>query len=120
MQKSGYSEITARIRNTTHGEECPALVLLPDEFKRRGTVIWLTDDGKAGLLDAGGNPVPGVAKLIQAGYAVVGIDLLYQGEFLAEGKPLTETRSVKNPHKSLGFTDGYNHPLFAQRASTTC
>jgi dienelactone hydrolase len=113
-QKSGYREFTVRVRNTTHQEECPAVILLPDAWNRR-LVIWLTEAGKAGLFDAGGNPVPGVAKLVQAGYAVGGLDLLYQGEFLADGKPLAEARRVNNPREFLGYTLGYNHPLFSQR-----
>ena len=113
-QKSGYKQITGWIRNTTHGEELPSLFLLPEGWNRR-VVLWLTDAGKAGLLDAGASLVPGVAQLVQNGTAVVGIDLLYQGESLGDGQPLTEARSVKNPREFLGYTVGYNHPLFAQR-----
>jgi dienelactone hydrolase len=113
-QKSGYKEVAGWVRNKTHGEELPVLVLFPDDWNRR-LVIWLTDSGKSGLVDAGGSPVPGVAQLLQKGVAVVGLDLLYQGEFLADGTPLTESRTVKNPREFLGYTAGYNHPLFAQR-----
>jgi hypothetical protein len=53
--------------------------------------------------------------LLAAGAVVVGVDLLFQGEFLADGKPLTETRRVKNPRESAAYTFGYNRALFAQR-----
>jgi hypothetical protein len=42
-------------------------------------------------------------------------DLLYQGEFLADGKPLAETPVVKNPRQYAGYTFGYNHTVFASR-----
>jgi hypothetical protein len=48
--------------------------------------------------------------------AVVAADLLYQGEFLADGKPLARSRRVENNNREFaGYTLGYNHPLFAQR-----
>jgi hypothetical protein len=57
-----------------------------------------------------------VQKLIDAGTAVAGADLLYQGEFLADGKPLTQSRRVENNNRQFaGYTLGYNHPLLAQR-----
>jgi hypothetical protein len=46
----------------------------------------------------------------------VGVDLLYQGEFLADGKPLTKTPQVKNTREAAPYTFGYNHAVFAQRA----
>jgi hypothetical protein len=46
---------------------------------------------------------------------VLGVDLIYQGEFLAEGQRLEQTRRVKNPRESAAYTFGYNHTVFAQR-----
>lgn len=112
--RSGYRELLGMVRNRTYGEEVPLLVLVPEVWNRRG-VIWLTETGKAGLLDDGGHPLPGVALLLERGYAVAGLDLLYQGEFLAQGEPLREIRLVNNPREFLGYTLGYNHPLVAQR-----
>jgi hypothetical protein len=43
------------------------------------------------------------------------VDLLYQGEFLADGVAVTRTRRVSNPREAGAFTFGYNHALFAQR-----
>src|SRR5438132_4083775 len=43
------------------------------------------------------------------------VDLLYQGEFLADGKPLTRTPRVKNNRQSAAYTFGYNHALFVHR-----
>ena len=53
---------------------------------------------------------------MDSGATVLGVDLLYQGEFLADGKPLTKTPRVKNPREAAPYTFGYNHAVFAQRA----
>jgi hypothetical protein len=38
-----------------------------------------------------------------------------QGEFLADGKILSQTRRVKNTRQSAAYTFGYNRSLFVQR-----
>jgi len=114
--RGAWIEMAGVLRNTTHGEELPTVFLYPKEWKGR-TVIWLDGAGKSGLFtDADSSePKPEVRKLIDAGATVVGVDLLYQGEFLKEGKPLTQTRRVENPREAASYTLGYNHSLFAQR-----
>ncbi len=52
---------------------------------------------------------------MQSGATVLGVDLLYQGEFLADGKPLTHTPRVKNPREAGAYTFGYNYAVFVQR-----
>ena len=55
-------------------------------------------------------------KLLELrGATVVGLDLMYQGEFLADGRPLTRTPRVKNPREAGAYTFGYNHALFVHR-----
>jgi hypothetical protein len=46
---------------------------------------------------------------------VIGVDLFFQGEFLADSKPLTQTPRVKNPREAGAYTFGYNHALFVHR-----
>src|SRR5205814_2285747 len=58
---------------------------------------------------------PDPAKLLKSGATVIGVDLLYQGEFLADGRPLTQTPRVKNPREAGAYTFGYNHALFVHR-----
>jgi hypothetical protein len=116
---SGYVLSTGLLQVRRHGEEIPAVLLEPVQPSGR-TVIWTTESGKAGLFDDtpgtdGPIPKPGVRKLLNAGATVVGLDLLYQGEFLADGKPLTQTTKVTNPREAGAYTFGYNRALFAQR-----
>ncbi len=112
--RNGYREIAGVVRNVTHHEELPFIALIPDNWNNQ-LVFWLTDSGKQGLFAAAGTPVAEVRQLMDAGYGVAGADLLYQGEFLQDAAEVTETRRVNNPREFLGYTVGYNHPLFAQR-----
>ena len=110
--KGDHAELVGLARNTTHGEELPALILRPKKVNGRA-VIWLDGVGKSALHQGDGSLRPAVQKLLKAGVTVVGADLLYQGEFVSE--PLAKTRLVANPREFAGYTFGYNHALFAQR-----
>ncbi|MFM9079892.1 MAG: dienelactone hydrolase family protein [Opitutaceae bacterium] len=110
-----HRRVTGLARNVTQGEELPALLLVPKRADGR-LVVWLDADGKAGLLAADGQPRPAVARLLAAGVAVLGADLLFQGEFNADGVPPKQNRVVANPREFAGYTFGYNHALLAQRA----
>jgi dienelactone hydrolase len=116
--RGSYLEMVGLLRNTTHGEEAPAVFLHPKEWNGQ-TVLWLDGQGKAALFEGAGNggfqPVAEVRKLLEAGATVVGVDLLFQGEFVADGQPVTKTRRVKNAREAAAYTFGYNHPLLAQR-----
>jgi hypothetical protein len=94
-------------------------MLDPAIYKGR-TVLWLDERGKAGLFDQTGELRPEVVRLLDAGARVVGIDLIGQGEFLSDGKPITQTRRTKNPREAACFTFGYNPALFAQRVHDIC
>ena len=110
-----YRQWRLVVRNVPEGEELPAVMLLPRESKGT-TVVWLHPGGKSSLLDKSGKPVAAARKLLDAGSMILAADLLYQGEFLPESKPLATARKVDNPRECLGFTLGYNPSLFAQRA----
>jgi hypothetical protein len=105
------------IRNTTHHEELPAFYFHPKQWNC-ATVLWLDEQGKSGILapDAGSEPKPRpeVKALVDAGFSVIGVDLLYQGEFLYAGV-LTGARLSKNPRQVPAYTFGYNYSVFAQR-----
>ena len=106
-------EIGGRLRNETYQEEIPAVFAHPKTWNGR-TVLWLTDAGKAGLF-RNGRLIPGVQSLVDSGATVCGVDLLFQGDFLPDGKPITQTRRVKNPREAAAYTFGYNRALVAQR-----
>ncbi len=112
--RGSYLEMTGFLRNKTHGEELPAIFLYPKQWKGQ-TVVWVDEAGKAGLFQPDGLVKEEVQSLVNAGATVVGVDLLSQGEFLADGKPVSKTERVKNPREFAGYTLGYNHALFAKR-----
>jgi dienelactone hydrolase len=111
--RGSYIEMSGLLQNTTYEEELPAVFFHPKQWNGH-TVLWISDSGKAGLYN-GASLNPEIKKLVDAGATVAGLDLLFQGEFLADGKPHTQTRRVKNPREAAGYTFGYNHALFAQR-----
>jgi len=118
VEIDGFTCETCLLRNPARGEEIPALWLKPKQ-PAHATVVWADVRGKAGLFapNAEGRTEPRteVQQLLSAGVSVLGADLLFQGESLADGKPVTQTRRVKNPREAAAYTFGYNHALFAQR-----
>ncbi|MBM3835495.1 MAG: acetylxylan esterase [Verrucomicrobia bacterium] len=113
--RGGYLEMSGLLRNTTHGEELPIAFLYPKQWNGQ-SIVWLDERGKSGLFTArDAEPQEEIRRLLDAGATVIGVDLLYQGEFLADGKPAAKTRRVKNTRESAAYTFGYNHTLFAQR-----
>ncbi len=114
-ERGAHVEVAGLVRNRTHREELPAVWLVPKQANGR-SVVWLDEAGKSALFTADGSVVPAVQRLLDAGVTVIGADLLYQGEFMAGGQPLRQTRVVGNPREFAGYTHGYNHAVFAQRA----
>ncbi len=113
QDRDSYVEMTGLLKNS-HQEVLPVIWLYPKKWNGK-VVIWLHENGKSGLMAAEGKLTAGVAKLVESGTTVVGMDMLYQGDFLADGKPMTQTPIVANPREFAGYTFGYNHALFAQR-----
>ena len=102
------------LRNTRHHGELPAVFCYPKQWNGH-TVVWLTAAGKAGLFTESGLLKREIQTLVDSGATVLGLDLLYQGEFLADGKPLTQTPRVANPREAAAYTLGYNPAVFAHR-----
>ena len=114
--RGGYLEFTDILKLNPHGETLPVVSFFPTKTKYNGlAVVWVDGKGKAGLYDEDGRPIPAIRKLLDGGAAVLGADLLYQGEFLADGKPLTITPKVGNNREFAAYTFGYNHTVFASR-----
>ncbi|HWN95984.1 MAG TPA: acetylxylan esterase, partial [Methylomirabilota bacterium] len=112
--RGSWSESNGLLRNKTYREELPAVICAPKQANGH-TVVWLSGAGKSALYTADGSLQPEVTKLLNSGATVIGVDLLYQGEFLADGKPLARTPRVKNPREAAPYTFGYNHALFVHR-----
>jgi len=92
----------------------PAVFAAAQQLNGRA-VIWLSEQGKSALFGDDGSPASDVKRLLEAGTAVFGVDLLFQGEFLAEERA-AKNRSVKSPREFAGYTYGYNYSLLAERA----
>jgi dienelactone hydrolase len=111
--KDGYTVLRGLVSLDEAGEKVPVTALVPAETSDK-TVIWLDERGKQALFGDDGQPVGAVSKLLKAGIPVIGVDLLYQGDFLAA--PDAESRIAgRHPRNYAGFTYGYNYPLFAKR-----
>ena len=110
QDRGDYREMAGTLFNKTHGEEVNVAWLCPKRSNGRA-VVWLDDNGRAALRNADGSIKPSVMQLVRGGATVLGADLLFQG-----GGPVKQTRVVENPREFAGYTFGYNHALFAQRA----
>jgi hypothetical protein len=100
------------VRRESNGAAIPA-ALLAAEGTRRGVAVWTDDGGKASLLDGSVRPI--LDSLRSAGFDVLAIDAFEQGEYRAQGDPLTHVRLAHTrPH--AGYTFAYNLPVPSQRA----
>lgn len=116
INRDGYIEFHEILRYKQFGEELPVVSFFPTKKAWNGeVVVWIDGSGKSNLYDEKNAVSSGVRQLLEAGFSVLGADLIYQGEFLADGKPLLEARKVANPREFAGYTYGYNHSVFAQR-----
>lgn len=119
QHRDDYLLMTGLVKNTTAQEELPAVFLYPENWNQQ-VVLWITPTGKAGLFDAQGAPRGEVARLLAAGSAVVGVDLVHQGELVRSTGPREKNPAV-GPYREHPwgqnniYTYGYNHPIFAQR-----
>ena len=114
QDQSQYVEMSGLLKNKTWSEELPVVWLYPKKWNGRA-VVWLDSNGKSALWNADGTVKPAVMQLVNSGATVLGADLLFQGEFLADGQAPQQTRTVANPREAAAYTFGYNHTLFAQR-----
>ncbi len=114
IDQDGYNETAALIRYTPEAEAVPTIFLYPADWNGH-VVLWVTGTGKSELFEADGSPLRPVQRLLQQGVCVATFDLLGQGEATTSDGPLTISPKVENPREFLGYTTGYNHPIFASR-----
>ena len=115
FEHDDYLLVTDLLAAADHGEQFPVVWFYPTAKEFNGDlIVWVDGDGKAALFD-GDKPRAEVLDLLNRGFAVVGLDMFLQGEFLADGKPVTETRTSSSwrPNPSHNFC--YNSPLFVRR-----
>jgi dienelactone hydrolase len=123
VDKGSYIQMASLLTLHDQGEQVPVLFLHPKGGWNKQVVVWLDEAGKAGLLEGDGSPKAAITKLLQAGYSVVGPDLLFQGEFLKDAQPGTKADARIAPYgngreawqQAAVYTFGYNRPLFAHR-----
>ncbi len=112
-ERNGYQEYSGWVRNSTHGETCPAIAKFAAGWKP--AVGDLVDrQRKSGLFQGGRSLKPAVKKFAGCGRrgGVVSTCCI-KGEFNTDGKsPHTESRRSTTPGNSWD-TLGYNHPLFS-------
>jgi len=90
------------------------VLLAPNQALQR-TVIWIDEQGKSGLYTNDGSLKAPIQSLLNSGVTVIAVDLLYQGEFLAEGRPGKRQRWLTGEEAFAGWTYCYNLSLFARR-----
>ncbi len=112
--KGEWLLMTGLLRNTTYREVLPAVFCYPKKWNGK-TVIWLSGSGKEALFTADGSLQAGVQKIVDSGATVLGLDMIYQGEFLKAGETFTKTPKVRNPREAAAYTFGYNHAVFVHR-----
>lgn len=111
--RDNHLQITGLVTDASRGSALPTTWLYPKKWNGK-VVVWLDDTGKSHLF-AEGSLKPAVAKLVDQGTTVVGVDLLNQGEFLPEGKTLETNRQVDGHREFAGYTYGYNPSLLGHR-----
>jgi hypothetical protein len=97
-----------------HDTKLPLVVLKPKETTQQ-TVIWTDEQGKSGLYTNNGSLKSHIQNLLNADVTVVGVDLLNQGEFLADERSNKQQRWLPDEEAFAGWTYCYNLPLFARR-----
>ena len=119
-EQDGAVTTVGRLGHADQGEQLPVLRIEPAK-KSRGTVVYVTDSGKAGLLDSTGRLLESAQQLSSAGYTILAADLFGQGEFESQDQPSSSQRmwyqrsGEDGWQRFSGYTFGYNHCLFAQR-----
>jgi hypothetical protein len=113
------------LRPEGRDEELPTAILEPRGAWNGETVVWIHEDGWRGLFDGSPEPEAEVRRLLDAGFAVAGVDLLLQGELRSPNldPAIGRTRARQSWrqdgsegwHRSAVFTFGYNPALFARR-----
>ncbi len=119
-QRGEYRVTTMLLRYAAQKEELPAVLIEP-KGNWNEIVICTARNGKRSLLAEAGDPTAAIRGILNrksdGKAAVLGVDLIGQGEFTPDGTPWAKARLLRTDRydRSLAFTLGYNPPLFVQR-----
>ena len=103
---------TGVLRRESNGAALPAL--LWSRGPANGMAVWVSPEGKSSLRSASGRLARPVERLLAAGYDVLAIDVLGQGELRIPGIDPGKVR-LASERAHAGFTFGYNLPMPAER-----
>jgi len=112
-KRAGGDTITGGLlRREGNGAALPAV--LWSRGQARGIAVVVSPDGKSAMRGGSGAASPQVERLLAAGYDVLGIDVLGQGELRSPTATFDRVR-LASERAHAGFTFGYNLPLPAER-----
>jgi len=113
--RGDYLEFIDLLRYLPGGEEIPVLSFTSTKVPwNKKVVIWVDGHGKQALYSSEGVRSE-VKDLLSKGYAVLSADMLYQGDFLGDGDPITKQPEVEQEREIAAYTYTYNNSLFVQR-----
>ena len=80
-------------------------------------VLWVHSAGKHSLLNDRGRPNAAAMGLVEAGYAVMAMDVLLTGEFTKDGQAVEKApiNDANGRARVSAYMHGYNRPLFVKR-----
>ena len=114
--------IETKFVNRSKRTEIPANVFLPKGIQsRRETVIVVSGNGKNDCFGADKQLLPEFEQYLKEGKMLVAIDLLGQGELSTKNATIRSSAELgyglpeEFNKKYLGYTYGYNFPVFSQR-----
>ena len=100
------------LRRASNGAALPALLV--SRGRPKGVAVWVSPEGKSSLLSRSGSWSSPAERLLSAGYELLAIDVLGQGELRTPDVSFDTVR-LASERAHAGFTYGYNLPLPAQR-----
>lgn len=110
--KDGLSVMTALIGRRGQGERVPIAIVKGQDKWQGQMVVWVHPDGASSLWD-GDKLVPAAQKIVDAGGAVLAVEVFRTGATAKEDRPTTNLTVAKLPYS--GYYYGYNRALLAQR-----
>jgi hypothetical protein len=111
--RAGSDTVTrGLLRRASNGAALPAL--LWSRGGAKGVAVLISPVGKSVMRSASGGASSQVERLLAAGYEVLGVDVLGQGELRTRTATFDRVR-LASERAHAGFTFGYNLPLPAQR-----